>query len=160
MTAGIVGREKDDYMGGAWGPQEIKYWDLDHSIADPRGRASGAEACYSGGVVKSKGSPARYTPPGFVSGVHDRGHLIAGTRLGGSGVDPRNITPVFTKVVNQSAQYHGVEKYVADRVASGDDVYYRVEPRYRPGAEVPYETDHVVASSSVGVVHIVVKNVP
>ena len=152
-----------------------RYWSAGHGGAAssrsdsrhaPAGQAPGsailirpAEACYSGGSVKTKGSSALYTPPGFDPAVHDRGHLIA-RRLGGSGIDPRNITPVFKNTVNQTAQYHGVEKYVYDRIREGGTVYYRVEPHDQPGAEVPFAADYVVATERTGVVHVVVSNMP
>ena len=65
--------------------------------------------------------------------------------------------------LHQSAQYNGVEKYVADRVKAGDTVYYRVQPFYAGSNPVPYGIDYVVASRSCAecpptVVHVVVVN--
>ncbi|MEV6303420.1 RHS repeat-associated core domain-containing protein [Actinoplanes sp. NPDC051861] len=147
--------EADDYdeerrncRDGGWDPNDpIRYQDLEQGAYENGNktyRATGAEACYQDKHIP-KGSPASYEPPGFVKNDGmAAGHLIANS-LGGSGKDPRNLVPIYQNMVNSSAMYHGVEKVVKKWIDSGQTVYYRVEPYYGPGSNIPIYLRVVVA---------------
>ncbi|MGA5069196.1 DNA/RNA non-specific endonuclease [Streptomyces exfoliatus] len=80
------------------------------------------------------GSAASIDPRGFVSGTHDRGHLI-GDRFGGSGSTLSNIVTLYTRM-NQVVM-RTCENRVADLVKAEDPVDYTVTANYVPGQVIP-----------------------
>lgn len=74
-----------------------------------------------------------YTPLGMGRGMH-RGHLLA-NRLGGTGEDRRNLTPLYA-TVNLSTM-RKVENSIAGRLDAGDTMYYEVSPHYSGNSLVP-----------------------
>ncbi|MGW9480758.1 DNA/RNA non-specific endonuclease [Saccharomonospora azurea] len=130
---------------------DVQYWPMDHSIKDPRGRATGAYACYSGYLPK-KGGGARYTPAGFVDNQGmSRAHLIART-LGGSNQDPRNFV-AFSMHANRymysnKQNRESTEAWIEKRVKSGDTLFYQVVPSYLGKNPVPHHIDITVESRS------------
>ncbi|MFC4856932.1 DNA/RNA non-specific endonuclease [Actinophytocola glycyrrhizae] len=109
---------------------EIFYHPLDR---DTR-RATGAEACLHGRVVK-KDEAGRFTPPGWKKGM-DRGHLI-GRQFGGSNTKPEKFVPLYPNVNQQQQMKNGAEQAVVDRLNRGERVYYFVRPMYGADAYVP-----------------------
>lgn len=148
-------RQRRRCANGQWSGSSIRYFDLDDdywrsdpSINDQRGRATGAEACLQGRIPPG-GTPATYYPPGYRENEGmASGHLIARS-LGGSGQHPGNLVPLYQHKVNSSAMYHGIEKTVRSLVASGEVVYYRVEPHY-VGADPMPDYLRVIVSTDHG----------
>ncbi|MFD0799743.1 DNRLRE domain-containing protein [Streptomonospora algeriensis] len=128
---------------------------------DEHGRATGAVACLQkdefdvggrgvnpqnlnteilGSDTNRKG---KANPPGYAAG-HDmaRGHLL-GRQLGGSGKDLRNLVPQYNHP--NSVGQRKFENCIANRVESGERIYYLATPRYRGDDLVPYQiTLHAV----------------
>ncbi|MET7749730.1 DNRLRE domain-containing protein [Micromonospora sp. NPDC005367] len=129
---------------------------------DDNGRARGAFACLAPGAsaIDSR-KPA--TPPGWVSGTHHRGHLIAREFGGSSNRD--NMVAMYPHA-NGWDGMEGVEKQVRDRLNANERVFYAVIPRYYhddgelAGSDpVPYSIDVYITSAS-GSMYIPVYNRP
>jgi hypothetical protein len=128
--------EKDCINRRSEDPGYIDYDDLDFGISDPRGRAQGVTACLTEPRLGT-GSRATYDPPGLdTSKGMDRGHLLA-RLLGGSGSRAENIVPLYGRTTNNMMMNHRLEKYLADRIRDGENIYYRATPIYRD------KNDHV-----------------
>ncbi|MEU5243630.1 DNA/RNA non-specific endonuclease [Streptomyces asoensis] len=71
-----------------------------------------------------------HKPEGYYGGgtVH-RGHLLA-RQLGGDGVDLRNLVPLYADV--NTLLMRGYEDALANRLRTGETIYYQVIPHY-PG---------------------------
>ncbi|MGW5425740.1 DNA/RNA non-specific endonuclease [Streptomyces sp. NPDC004059] len=129
---------------------------------DRMGRAQGIHACLTEGdfgYVTGKGdyrgntsswifgSPTPFppdresTPRGFISGLMQRGHILA-NQLGGTGLDRRNLLPLYTAV--NSPRMSAVEKVVADRIANHETMYYEVTAGYTGENLVPDSVKHFV----------------
>lgn len=80
------------------------------------------------------GSVAKVPAEGY-GGKLARGHLLA-KRLGGSGADLRNITPIYQNPVNNPIM-RGFEDVVYKRVNAGEIVSYEVTPIYKGEELVP-----------------------
>ncbi|MGW5457259.1 DNA/RNA non-specific endonuclease [Streptomyces sp. NPDC003996] len=63
-----------------------------------------------------------------------RGHILA-NQLGGTGLDRRNLLPLYTAV--NSPRMSAVEKVVADRIANHETMYYEVTAGYTGDNLVP-----------------------
>ncbi|MEV6791740.1 DNRLRE domain-containing protein [Streptomyces sp. NPDC051320] len=121
---------------------------------DNLGRASGMHACLTTGDFGSVdgkgnykgnvsswifGSPTPFppssdlTPRGFGKNMQ-RGHLLANI-LGGTGLDKRNLMPLYSKV--NSPDMSAVEGDIASRIEKGETMYYSVSPNYTGGNLVP-----------------------
>ena len=105
----------------------IAYGDLDEL-----GRATGAQALITKDMIKT-GSVASIVVAG-IEKYYDRGHLIA-SNLGGSGSEPRNLTPVHQHF--NRGQMRNVEKRVAFFASSGIDTYMEVTPYYDGDELIP-----------------------
>lgn len=90
----------------------------------PAERATGGTACL-GSLSRDKRKRPQ-TPVGYVSGQHDRSHLI-GHQFGGSN-KRINIVPL-DKEVNETDML-GVENEIAKAIQDGNRVYYRVVANY------------------------------
>jgi hypothetical protein len=90
----------------------------------PAERATGGTACL-GSLNRDKRKRPQ-TPVGYVSGQHDRSHLI-GHQFGGSN-KRINIVPL-DKEVNETDML-GVENEIAKAIQNGNRVYYRVVANY------------------------------
>jgi RHS repeat-associated protein len=152
---------RDDCLsGGPTSQPEIEYSPLDHSIADPRGRATGAMACYPGKLPPVGPRLKLYTPAGYQKNKGmARGHLIA-HMLGGSDKDPRNFVPIYQVRVNVQLMLYRVEWPVRRRVESGETVFYSVTPEYHGNDPVPYELDIEIDGSTGGSTHCMIENDP
>ncbi|WP_213007130.1 RHS repeat-associated core domain-containing protein [Paractinoplanes toevensis] len=151
------------FADGSLNGEEIHYKDVEPSYDpdEPRGRATGAEACYNPPGPKSVGTVATYTPPGYQSTPNNemaRGHLI-GRELGGNGQIPENIVPLWQRKVNSGAMYHGVEKIV-NEWSKTNQVYYSVTPVYgNPKSDVPTSIEFVVATPGQPVFRATIRNI-
>ncbi|MGW0084406.1 golvesin C-terminal-like domain-containing protein [Streptomyces sp. NPDC003393] len=137
-----------------------------YSPLDSLGRAQGARACLTDGdfgwvdgktgeikgnadswlrgtPVPRKGPGAwtdpLWNPPGTGRGK-DRSHLLA-NRLGGTGLDRRNLTPLFSDV-NHPIMWNTVEKEVVGRLGSGHTMYYEVSAGYSGNSLEPYRLSY------------------
>jgi hypothetical protein len=98
----------------------------------PAMRATGGTACI--GALNGDKRKRPQTPVGYISGQHDRSHLI-GHQFGGSN-KRINIVPL-DKEVNETDML-GIENEVAKAIANGNRVYYRVVANYaKPDDAVP-----------------------
>ncbi|MEU5692257.1 LamG-like jellyroll fold domain-containing protein [Actinosynnema sp. NPDC020468] len=129
-TGKIVGNDPMEKIVGYSGPYEGKGDGL------PALRATAGTACVS--ELTEANRKKMEDPVGYVSGVHDRSHLI-GHQFGGSNLRD-NLVPL-DKDVNET-DMRMVEREIALSVTGGARLYYRVEARYRtPGDAIPYEVD-------------------
>ncbi|MGW0998361.1 DNRLRE domain-containing protein [Streptomyces sp. NPDC002523] len=128
-----------------------------YSPLDSLGRAHGARGCLTNGDFSwdngtkgntdswLRGSPVPrgsgdwgnplWTPPGMRRGM-DRGHLLA-NRLGGTGIDRRNLTPLYSKV-NHPYMWKTVEEPVKNRLELNHTMYYEVSAGYNGDSLAPY----------------------
>ncbi|MFC3894924.1 LamG-like jellyroll fold domain-containing protein [Lentzea rhizosphaerae] len=98
----------------------------------PAMRATGGTACIGSLNGDKRKSPL--TPVGYISGQHDRSHLI-GHQFGGSN-KRINMVPL-DKEVNE-VDMLGVENQVAKAIEDGNRMYYRVVANYaKPDDAVP-----------------------
>ncbi|WP_299927059.1 RHS repeat-associated core domain-containing protein [uncultured Nocardioides sp.] len=118
-------------MSGSWydylPPQQVQ------TANGVESRAWLAIACIAPG--HPSGTAASYTPPGYIAGVHNRGHLI-GKALGGSGSNPGNIVPLF-RAANYPTMYWEFEEQANAKVAAGETLYYQVNAYYTDDPLVP-----------------------
>jgi len=130
---------------------------IEYLPLDDHGRARGAFACLTPSATAID-SRAPRTPKGFVSGVHERGHLIA-RQFGGTS-DLENIVPMYPSA-NGWTGMEGVEQQVRERLNRNERVFYAAIPRYSSNAVdyVPYKIDVYILSAS-GFAHIQVYNLP
>jgi len=137
-------RSRRRCLGGEWSGKQINYFPRDHSIDDSRGRATGAEACFD--QLHPMANDDRVDVPGIDTRVLlYRGHLI-GARLGGDGMLPENIVPLYQpRNLEMRSRY---EYEVRDRVEFGETIYYRVIPHYQGSNPVPYELEITIAGES------------
>jgi RHS repeat-associated protein len=132
--------------------------------ADPkRKRATGARArlCIplGKGTKFQKGRNGTHIE-GFISGVHDRAHLIA-RELGGRGIQANGI-PVFPSSNQYGSRWRQIEEMVKRAVDNGDTVVYKVTPIYNDSNgpnSVPISIS-VVASGRTIAINEVVPNIP
>ncbi|MFJ5986185.1 RHS repeat-associated core domain-containing protein [Lentzea sp. NPDC092896] len=110
----------------------------------PATRATGGTACV--GALNGDKRKKPQTPVGYISGQHDRSHLI-GHQFGGSN-KRINMVPL-DKDVNETDML-GIENEVAAAIEAGNRVYYRVVPNYAgPNDAVPVSiTIHVRGSNN------------
>ncbi|MCP2323432.1 RHS repeat-associated protein [Hamadaea flava] len=130
---------------------------IEYLPLDDHGRARGAFACLTPSATAID-SRAPRTPRGYLSGTHERGHLIA-RQFGGSS-DLENIVPMYPHA-NGWTGMEGVEQQVRARLDRNERVFYAAIPRYSSNAVdyVPYKIDVYILSAS-GFAHIQVYNMP
>jgi RHS repeat-associated protein len=132
---------------------------IEYLPRDRQGRARGAFACLTPSATQLDWRPPA-TPPGYVPGVHERGHLIA-RQFGGTS-DLENIVPMYPHA-NGWTGMEGIEQQVRDRLNRNERVFYAVIPRYAadtgPINYVPYKIDVYILSAS-GFMHVSVYNLP
>ena len=104
------------------------------------------------------GSGARHTPDGLIQGVHERGHLIAGS-LGGSNQDPGNMVPLFRNA-NFQQMYWGFEAGALAAVRRGETLFYRATAHYAADPLVPYEVRLAYNSDKGAADSATIVNVP
>lgn len=83
--------------------------------------------------IGSRANP-NIRPPGFfdLGDNRSRGHVI-GRQLGGSGDVEANLVALFQNSANSPAMSNcesAIAEYLEDGLATGNDIYYRVEPFY------------------------------
>ncbi|MFD9097136.1 DNRLRE domain-containing protein [Streptomyces collinus] len=152
-----------------------------YSPLDSLGRAHGARACLtdgdfgwvdgSTGEIKGnadswlRGTPVPrrgpgafsdplWNPPGTGRGK-DRSHLLA-NRAGGTGLDRRNLVPLYSKV-NYPTMWNTVEKEVVNRLDSGHTMYYEVSAGYQGDSVDPYRLTYFwkdITTGDIGSGHI------
>ena len=74
------------------------------------------------------GSGTRHTPDGLIEGVHERGHLIAGS-LGGSNHGPGQLRAALPRA-NYPEMYWGFEAGALAAVRRGETLFYRAMAHY------------------------------
>jgi RHS repeat-associated protein len=147
--------DRDDCLSG--NQHWIRYSPKDHGIADPRGRASGADACYTGGQQIPEGAPATYDPPGLDTAADmQRGHLIAKSLGGDNGPNGANITPLYGKANRK--MFNLAERYIKPRVEAGENVYLVVTPLYDADNPVPFAITIQVYSNRSDPILLSVRN--
>ncbi|MFD9737592.1 RHS repeat-associated core domain-containing protein [Umezawaea sp. NPDC059074] len=130
-TGRIIKNDPMETITGYAGPYEGK----GQGVAPTR--ATGGTACV-GDLNPDKKRPKLPDPVGYVSGDHDRSHLIGHQFWGGGGLN--NLVPL-DKDVNQT-DMRMVEGEIAKSLTEGARLYYRVEAKYySPGDAIPYEVD-------------------
>ncbi|VXB29721.1 conserved hypothetical protein [Flavobacterium sp. 9AF] len=137
-TDGVVyGKREDTYVAksgitssfrgwtDAAGPYVITYYPISG------GKAMGVNAKMEGSPTANNGS--RATPIGFISGTHERGHLL-GAQFGGEG-SRRNIVPLFPQANDPGMKAY--ETLVRNAIDNGEAVDYTVVPNYTGTNPVP-----------------------
>jgi alpha-tubulin suppressor-like RCC1 family protein len=121
---------------GACGLQEPPWIDPT-SMTPPPAPATGVHARLT--ILSLLSAPSRgtdKTPPGYVSGTHVRGHLLA--RMLGGPNELWNFVPLYP-AVNFPLMFFGFELPVAWALTRCDVIDFRVTPHYAGGNPVPYE---------------------
>ncbi|MEP7229797.1 MAG: DUF4157 domain-containing protein [Ginsengibacter sp.] len=85
------------------------------------------------GLPLTSNNSGRSTPVGFISGTHERGHLL-GAQFGGGG-SLENIVPLYPSV--NSPLMSGIEAQVRAAIENGEIVDYNVTPIYQGNNLVP-----------------------
>jgi DNA/RNA non-specific endonuclease len=144
-------RDKNNCLSGQWTGPAIRYQDTQPATPDSSGRnerATGADACYTSPIDLGGGTPTntRIRPAGYDSSIYRNSHLIAAS-LGGSGIDLRNLVPLYT-AANSPMMYNYIEAVVKEHVEAGERVYYDVVPEYAGPGPVPDGMYFYVGTSS------------
>ncbi|KUF14694.1 sugar-binding protein [Streptomyces silvensis] len=100
-----------------------KIWGTGTELPTPFGTDRMVPGYYSRRDAKRLGKP-----------VVERGHLLA-KRLGGSGVDRRNLVTLYQKVNNP--RMSTFEGEMADRIKGGETLYYNVRANYSGSDPIP-----------------------
>jgi hypothetical protein len=154
----IYGKREDSYRAtvtpgfigwtNAAGPYVITYYPL---VA---GKATGAKAIMVGDPTPNNGS--RATPLGFVSGVHERGHLL-GAQFGGEG-SRRNIVPLYPRANDPGMK--AFETLVRRAIDTGETVEYTIIPNYVGNNLIP-ESVTITATGDLGLsIGVTILNIP
>ena len=124
---------------------------IDYGYRDKYDRPQGIIARLKKTISGGSKASNHIRPPGFRSGSfgHARCHLL-GNQLGGSGKDRRNLVTCFQTVNNEVMR--PLENEVADAVAKGETVLYKVFPIYRSKnskSKIPKQI-HIIAKGDRG----------
>jgi RHS repeat-associated protein len=127
-------KERDDCLSGSGrSPTPPNYW------APAGSKSTGADACMNHANDKDgTGTSARFgiDPPGYQTGVDNRGHLIA-KRFGGDGTDLANLVAI-TRSTNNEGMKSDFESCVGRRMELVPDerIFYVSVPVYGSGGRV------------------------
>lgn len=124
------GKREDSYNNGGWesyssGVHSVTFASLD------AGRAKGVTARL--GKPLNRNNSSRATPLGYISGVHERGHLL-GAQFGGGG-NIENIAALYPHVNDPGMKSE--ETKVRNAIDSGEIVDYQVTVNYNGNNPIP-----------------------
>lgn len=118
------------------------------------GRAKRASATMYGSPTRNDSS--RATPIGYISGVHERGHLL-GAQFGGPG-RIQNIVPLFPRANDPGMKTY--ETMVRIALDNGETVIYSVEANYIGNNPIP-DSITITAIGNLGLsIGVPIPNVP
>lgn len=126
----IYGKREDSYNNGGWENYSLGIHTVTFASLDA-GRAKGVTAKL--GKPLSRNSSSRATPLGYVSGVHERGHLL-GAQFGGGG-SIANIAAMYPQVNDPGMKSY--ETLVRNAIDSGEIVDYQVMVSYNGSDPIP-----------------------
>ena len=138
----IYGKREDSYNNGGWESYSLGVHSVTFASLDA-GRAKGVTAKL--GKPLSRNNSSRATPLGYISGVHERGHLL-GAQFGGGG-NIANIAALYPHVNDPGMKSY--ETLVRNAIDSGEIVDYQVIVNYNGGDPIPTSIT-VIATGNKG----------
>ena len=138
----IYGKREDSYNNGGWESYSLGVHSVTFASLDA-GRAKGVTAKL--GKPLSRNNSSRATPLGYISGVHERGHLL-GAQFGGGG-NIANIAALYPHVNDPGMKSY--ETLVRNAIDSGEIVDYQVIVNYNGSDPIPTSIT-VIATGNKG----------